>query len=72
MESTVTTSKMPARQELYFGVYDMVVRLRRINAARFLLTGKIADGNLGLDVDRNPQGFGFLDFFNDLVFCTRR
>ena len=36
----------------------MVVRLQRITAARFLLTGKMADGNLGLDVDRNPQGFG--------------
>ena len=34
----------------------MVVRLRHINAARILLTGKIADSNLG--VDRNPQGFG--------------
>jgi hypothetical protein len=27
-------------------------------AASFPLPGKIADGDLGLDVDRNPQGFG--------------
>lgn len=46
------------RLELCFGVHIMVVRLRRINATRFHFPGKIADGDLGLDVDRNPQGLG--------------
>jgi hypothetical protein len=58
MKSTVMTFKMSLRHELCLCAHIMVDRLRPIDAARFIFSGKIADEDIGLGGDLNLQGFG--------------